>query len=417
MDKWIELEDHYSVQETLTFPIVITKGKGSWVWDDKKNRYLDLLGGRSGLGFGHCHPKLLKALSLQSQQLTVADRSIYNDKQGLFLKQLCQLTGMDRALATSSGSDAVEAAIKGARQWGYHYKAIPLGKAEIIVADDNYHGNTLTLLGLSSNEAERQGFGPFAPGFKRIPFGSAEALEFAISSNTCAFLVEPLQTQAGIKIPPKGWLKKVEKICKKHEVLLILDEIQTGLCRTGKTFAFQHENVLPDGLILGKSLGGGLIPSACFLGKKELMEWFEPTQHPSSHGGNCLAAAVGMEILKLVREEKLAARSKTLGDYFLKKLQTIDSPYVSNIRGKGLWIGIDINPKKTLATHVCEKLLERGVLAKECHEMTVQLMPPLTITKAEIDWAVLRFNEVLESSLLPSRKRRERTQNRLRIAS
>lgn len=417
VDKWMKLEDRYSAQDALLLPVVITKGKGAWVWDDKKRRYLDMIGGRSSLNFGYCHPKLLKALYDQSKILPSAYRAFYNDKLGQFLHHLCKITGMDQAISLNSGSDAVEAAIKAARKWAYQYKAIPTNKAEIIVADENYHGNTITLLSLSSNAGDRQSFGPFTPGFKSIPFGSAEALEQAITSNTCAFLVEPFQGQAGMKIPPKGWLKKVKEICKRNEVLLILDEVQTGLGRTGKEFAFQHEHVVPDGLILGKSLGGGLIASSSFLGKKELMEWVEPGEHPSSSMGNCLAAAVGIEALKIMRKEKYAQKSKVLGQYFLKELQKIDSPYVADVRGMGLWIALDINPKKTLAAHVCEKLLERGILAKECHEMTIPLMPPLNISKTEIDWAVSRFNEVLESSILPRNKRWERAQNRIRIAS
>ncbi|HSX04382.1 MAG TPA: ornithine--oxo-acid transaminase [Rhabdochlamydiaceae bacterium] len=415
-DKWIQLEDRYCAQDALLLPIVITKGKGVWVWDDKKNRYLDMIGARSGLNFGYSHPKFLKALDLQTKKLSLTDRSVYNDKLAFFLQQICKVTGMDRAISLSSGSEAVEMAIKTARKWGYQYKAIQPDRAEIIVADGNYHGNTITLLGLSEN-ADHQSHGPFTPGFKRIPFGSAEALEFAINPNTCAFLVEPMQGQAGIKMAPKGWLKKVKAICKKHDILLILDEVQTGLCRTGKEFAFQHEKVEPDGLILGKSLGGGILPSSCFLGKQELMEWVEPSHHPSTFGGNCLTAAVGIEVLKVMREGKYAQKSETLGRYFLEELKKIESPYLLDVRGKGLWIGIDINPKKTRAIHVCEKLLERGILAKECHEMTIPLMPPLTITKAEIDWAVERFKEVLESSILPRHKRGERRQNRLRIAS
>lgn len=417
MNKWIKLEDQYCAQDAQLAPVVITKGKGVWVWDDKQNRYMDMIGARSGLNFGYCHPKLVSALTKQAKKLPIAYRTVYNDTLAEFLQKLCKLTGLDKGIMLNSGAEAVETAIKAARKWGYRYKAIESPRAEIIVADENYHGNTITLLGLSTDEASKQSFGPFTPGFKRIPFGSAEALETAITSNTCAFLVEPMQGQAGMKMPPKGWLKKVREICKKNEVLLILDEIQTGLGRTGKEFAFQYEKILPDGLILGKSLGGGLISSSCFVGKKELMEWFEPGSHPSTFGGNCLASAVGIEVLNLMRQGKFAQKSASLGQYFLKQLQKIESPYLASVRGVGLWIALDINPKKTLANHVCEKLLELGILAKECHEMTIPLMPPLTITKQEIDWAVERFNEVLESSLLPRHQRRERAQNRLRIAS
>lgn len=403
MVKWIDLEDRYAAHTFSSYPVVIREGHGVWLSDRKGRRYLDLIGARSALNFGHSHPKLVKVLIDQAKKLALTSRSLYTETLGPYLKELCTLTGMHQAIPLASGTEAAEMALIAARRWGYGYKAIREGRAEIIVADDNYHGNTLSLLSLSTNDVYRKGIAPYMPGFKSIPFGSAEALEHAITKETCAFLVETMQGCAGMKIPPKGWLKKVKEICKKHEVLLILDEVQTALGRTGKNFAFQHENVEPDGLILGKSLGGGLIPSSCFLGTKELMEWFEPGSHPSTFGGSPLAAALGLEVLKMLQQQKYAKKSAMLGDYFIKQLGKIESPYLLDVRGKGLFIGLDIDPKKAVASHICEALLERGILVKEVHEMTIPLTPPLTISKKEIDWAIKRLKEVFEGGKIKGR--------------
>ena len=408
MDKWIALEEKYGPHIYRHLPIVLTRGKGVWVWDIHGNKYLDLIGAYSAVNYGHAHPKLIRALKQQAEKISMTLPLIYNDKLGLFLAEICKFSGMDQAMPVNSGSEAVEAAIKAARKWGYQYKGIPSGHAEIIVADENYHGRTVTLISASTREKYREGFAPFTPGFKSVPFGSAEALERAITPNTCAFIVETMQGEAGIKIPPKGWLKKVAQICKAHHLLLILDEVQAGLGRTGKPFAFQHEIAKPDGLILGKSLGGGLVPSACFLAKKELMGVFGIGGHGSTFGGNPLAAAVGLEALKILKRERLAEKSRVLGDYFLKKLKNIDSPYILDVRGKGLWIGIDINPRKIPAMHICEALIERGILCRETHELTIRLIPPLIIKKKEIDWAVERMKEVFEVGSLPLHKRRKR---------
>lgn len=409
MDKWIALEEKYSPHTYRSIPIVLTRGKGAWVWDNHGKKYLDLIGGYSSINYGHAHPKLIKTLTNQAKKISLTLQLIYNEKLGLFLSELCKFSGMERAMPVNSGGEAVEAAIKAARRWGYKYKAIPENRAEIIVAEENYHGRTVTLISASTRDKYRDEYGPFTPGFKKIPFGSAEALERAITSNTCAFLVETMQGEAGIKIPPKGWLKAVAKICKDHHILLILDEVQVGLGRTGKNFAFQHEKVKPDGLILGKSLGGGLVPSACFLAKKEVMDVFGIGGHGSTFGGNPLAAAVGYEALQLLKQEKLAEKSRVLGEYFLKELKKIDSPFILDIRGKGLWIGMDINPRKIPAAHLCDALIERGILCKETHELTIRIIPPLVIEKKDIDWAVHQIREVLEMGPLPLRKRRHRT--------
>lgn len=392
----ITLEKRFGAYNYHPLPVVLTKGKGVWLWDVNGKKYLDMLSCYSAVSFGHSHPRLVKRLREQSGRLALVSRAFYTDQLGPFLSKLCEISGMDMALPMNTGAEAVETAIKAARHWGYAVKGIPANKAEIITATENFHGRTTTIISFSTEKKYKEGFGPFTPGFKTIPFGSSSALEKAITKNTCAFLVEPIQGEAGIVLPPKGWLKQVASICRKNNVLLILDEVQSGLARTGKTFAFQHEGIRPDGIILGKALGGGLLPVSAFLSKKEVMKLFKPGSHGSTFGGNPLAAAVGLEALNVMEEERLAERSKELGAYFLEQLEKIDSPLVSAIRGKGLWIGLDINPKKASARHICEKLMERGILAKETHEITVRFAPPLTITRKELDWALGHIRDVLK---------------------
>ena len=388
MDEWISLEEQFGAHNYHPLPVVLTRGKGAWVWDDAGKKYLDMLSAYSAVSHGHAHPRLIKAMQQQAEKIAVASRAFYTDKLGIFLKQLCHLTGMEMALPMNTGAEAVETAIKAARRWGYQVKKIPKDKAEIIVAEGNFHGRTTTIVGFSSEEGYREGFGPFAPGFKMIPFGSAAAFEKAITPDTCAFLVEPIQGEAGIVIPPEGWLKEVSQICKRHNVLLILDEVQSGLGRTGKMFAFQHEGIQPDGLILGKALGGGLLPVSAFLSSRKIMELFTPGSHGSTFGGNPLAAAVGLEALNILVEEKLIEKSRELGAYLMEKLHKLKSPLITEIRGKGLWVGVVIDPQKASARAVCEKLMLKGVLAKETHQVVVRLAPPLVITREEIDWAV-----------------------------
>ena len=395
MDEWISLEEQFGAHNYHPLPVVLTRGKGAWVWDDAGKKYLDMLSAYSAVSHGHAHPRLIKAMQQQAEKIAVASRAFYTDKLGIFLKQLCHVTGMEMALPMNTGAEAVETAIKAARRWGYQVKKIPKDKAEIIVAEGNFHGRTTTIVGFSSEEGYREGFGPFAPGFKMIPFGSAAALEKAITPDTCAFLVEPIQGEAGIVIPPEGWLKEVSQICKRHHVLLILDEVQSGLGRTGKMFAFQHEGIQPDGLILGKALGGGLLPVSAFLSSRKIMELFTPGSHGSTFGGNPLAAAVGLEALNILAEEKLVEKSRELGAYLMEKLHKLKSPLITEIRGKGLWVGVVIDPQKASARAVCEKLMLKGVLAKETHQVVVRLAPPLVITREEIDWAVEQLSSAL----------------------
>jgi ornithine--oxo-acid transaminase len=395
MDDFIALEEHYGAHIYYPLPVVLTRGKGAWVWDQNGKKYLDMLSAYSAVSHGHAHPRLLKALREQAEKIAVTSRTFYTDKLGFLLKKLCELSGMEMAIPMNTGAEAVETAIKAARQWGYKIKQIPQEKAEIIVAEGNFHGRTTTIIGFSSEETYKEGFGPFALGFKSIPYGSVSALEQAITPNTCAFLVEPIQGEAGVIVPPDGWLENVAKVCKKHDVLLILDEVQSGLCRTGKMFAFEHAGIQPDGLILGKALGGGLLPVSAFLSKRAIMELFTPGSHGSTFGGNPLAAAVALEALAVLKEERLAERSKELGKHLVEELETLHSPLITEVRGKGLWVGVVIDPARVSARAICEKLMARGVLAKETHQTIVRLAPPLVVTREEIDWAIEQIAQVL----------------------
>jgi ornithine--oxo-acid transaminase len=376
-------------------PVVLTKGKGVWLWDEQGKKYLDMMSAYSAVSHGHVHPRIYKTLTEQAARLCIPSRAFYTDTLAPFLEKLCAMTGLDMALPMNTGAEAVETAVKAARRWGYRAKKIPQDKAEIIVAHGNFHGRTTAIVGFSSEPAYKADFGPFAPGFVEVPFGDAAALEKAITPHTAAFLVEPMQGEAGIIIPPKGWLVQVAAICKKHNVLLILDEIQTGLGRTGKLFAFQHEGIVPDGLILGKALGGGMLPVSAFVARKEVMDMFNPGSHGSTFGGNPLAAAVGLEALKSLEEENLTHRSAELGAHLLRELKAINSPLIADVRGSGLWVGLEIDPKKGSARKVCERLMEKGVLSKETHEVVIRFAPPLVITREEIDWAVAQVRDVL----------------------
>lgn len=391
----IELEDQYGAHNYKPLPVVLTRGEGVYVWDIEGKKYLDMMSAYSAISHGHCHPRLVAALTEQAKRLAVPSRAFYSDKLGLFLQKLCQLTGMDKALAMNSGAEAVETAIKASRKWAYTVKGIPTDRAEIIGCEGNFHGRTTTIVSMSTEEQYKNGFGPLTPGFKVIPYGDPEALEKAITSNTAAFIVEPIQGEAGIRIPPEGYLKKCAEICRNNNVLFIADEIQTGLGRTGRLLACEHEGVKPDGVTLGKALGGGLLAVSAFVAKKEVMDVFTPGDHGSTFGGNPLAATVGMEALNILIEENLIERSAELGRYMLQQLQTIKSTLVTDIRGKGLFIGIAIDPKKASARSICLKLLEQGVLSKETHETVVRLAPPLIITKDQIDDAVQKIKMVL----------------------
>jgi len=393
---YIARENKWCAQNYHPLSVVLTKGEGAWLWDIKGGKYLDMMSAYSAVNHGHCHPRILKVLTQQAGQLTMCSRAYYNDKLGGFLEALCTFVGMEMSLPMNSGVEAVETALKASRRWGYQHKKIPENQAEIIVTANNFHGRTLGVISFSTEEDYRSGFGPFLPGFKVVPFGDAKALASSITPNTCAVLTEPIQGEAGIIMPPEGWLKEIEGICKQHNVLLILDEIQSGLGRTGKVLACDHEDVKPDAVVLGKALGGGYLPISAVVGSKELLSVFDYGSHGSTFGGNPLAAVVGLEAIKVLEEEGLIERSAELGDYFLKALRQIKSPFVKEVRGKGLWIGVDIDPRLKSARVLCEELMKKGILSKETHETVIRFAPPLVIEKKDLDWAIERIGEVLE---------------------
>lgn len=396
MDQLIELENHYGAHNYRPLPVILTRGEGVYVWDNQGQRYLDMMSAYSAVSHGHCNPRLIKILTEQAQRLTIVSRAYYTDNLGAFLKRACELTGQERALPMNTGAEAVETAIKAARKWAYTVKKVAAEKAEIISCTGNFHGRTTTIVGMSSEVQYRFGFGPFPAGLKQIPYGDAAALTVAITENTAAFLVEPIQGEGGIVIPPAGYLQRCADICKQHNVLLIADEVQTGLCRTGKFLAVDHEQVKPDGLILGKALGGGLLPVSMFLAKQSVMDVFTPGDHGSTFGGNALAAAVGLEALNILVEDKLAENSALLGAYFLAELKKINSPLISNIRGRGLYIGLEVNTATANAREICLALMRHGLLSKETHETVIRLAPPLIITKEQIDAALMIIRQVLK---------------------
>ena len=350
----------------------------------------------SAISHGYCHPELLAELTRQANQLSVCSRAFHSEKLGEFLKTACEMFGYEKGLPMNSGAEAVETAIKAARKWAYTQKNVPNDKAEVIVCHGNFHGRTITIVGMSSEPQYRKGFGPFAAGFKQIPYGDADALAAAITPNTAAFLVEPIQGEAGIVVPPAGYLRKCADICRRHNVLLICDEIQTGLGRTGRLLACQHDDVKPDAIVIGKALGGGLLPVSLFLAQKNVMDVFTPGDHGSTFGGNPLACAVGKRALELLFEERLIERSAELGEYLLKKLKQIQSPLISEVRGKGLLIGLAIDPAKAKARDICLKLMELGVLTKETHETVIRLAPPLVISKEQLDFVIEKIQDALE---------------------
>lgn len=391
----IEYERQYCAQNYHPLPVVLTHGEGVWIWDLEGKRYLDMMSAYSAVSFGHAHSRLVKALSEQAQTLAVTSRAFYTNTLGPFLAKLCQMSQMDMALPMNTGVEAVETALKAARRWGYEKKEIPLEKAEIIVAKNNFHGRTLSVISFSSEAAYQKNFGPFTPGFVEIPFGDVQALQKAITAHTCAFLVEPIQGEAGLHVPPEGWLKACQEICARENVLFILDEIQSGLGRTGRLFAFEHEDARPDGLIVGKALGGGLLPVSAFLARREVMEVFSVGSHGSTFGGNPLAARVALEALNILAEEDLIQRSATLGELLLSELRAIKSPLIKEVRGKGLWVGVEIAKQPISARQICEKLLERGILAKDVHQTVIRLAPPLVIERETLLWAIEQFQEVI----------------------
>ena len=391
----IELTEKYGAHNYKPLPVVLTRGEGVWVWDVEGNKYIDMLSSYSALNQGHRHPKIIKAVIEQLERITLTSRAFYNDKLSLFLKKLNEITGYDKALPMNSGAEAVETAIKIARKWAYTKKGIPLNDGEIIVALNNFHGRTITIISFSSEHQYRYAFGPFTPGFVFVPFGDYLAIEKAINDRTIGVLIEPIQGEGGIIVPPEGYLKKVREITREKDVLLMLDEIQTGLGRTGKLFAYQHElseNEKPDILILGKALGGGIYPVSVVLANDDIMEVIKPGDHGSTFGGNPLAAAVGIAALEVIIEENLPENARIMGDYFIRNLREIKSPYIKEVRGKGLLIGVELNRP---AREFCEKLMKLGVLSKETHEYVIRFAPPLIIKKEEIDWALERIKSVL----------------------
>jgi ornithine--oxo-acid transaminase len=392
-DEFVDLENQYGAHNYHPLDVVIERAEGCWVYDVEGKKYLDCLAAYSAVNQGHCHPEIMKAAMEQLGKVTLTSRAFRNEQLPLLYKQLHEMTGFEKALPMNSGAEAVETAVKTARKWGYKVKGIPDGKAEIIVCANNFHGRTVTVISFSSDEQYRDGFGPFTPGFKIIPFGNAKALRDAITPNTCAFLVEPIQGEAGIVMPPKGFLKEAAELCKKNNVLLMCDEIQSGLGRTGKLFAYMHEGIRPDVLIVGKALAGGFYPVSAVLSSTEILGVFKPGDHGSTFGGNPLGCAVARAALRVLIDEKMVERSAELGAYFMEKLRAIKSPEIKEVRGVGLWIGIEMKGK---ARPYCEALKQLGVLCKETHDHVIRIAPPLVITKDEVDWAAARIRQVIE---------------------
>ncbi len=395
MNDRIDLESRYCAHNYRPLPVVLTRGEGVYVWDETGKKYLDMMSAYSAVSHGHAHPRLVELVRRQVGELNIVSRAFHTDKLGPFLQRACELTGQEMALPMNTGAEAVETAIKAARKWAYTIKGVAADQAEIIACSGNFHGRTIAIVAMSDEAQYQDGFGPFPPGFRIVEYGNIDALESAINANTAAFLVEPLQGEGGIVVPPKGYLKAAEALCHKHNVLLIADEIQTGLGRTGRLLACEHEDVKPDGLILGKALGGGILPVSMFLARREVMEVFTPGDHGSTFGGNPLAAAVGLEALNILVEDDLSAKSAEMGARLLDALRAIDSPLITDVRGSGLFIGIEIDPALGSARVICEALMERGLLSKETHETVVRLAPPLTISTAEIDWAMDQIREVI----------------------
>jgi ornithine--oxo-acid transaminase len=389
---FVELENQYGAHNYHPLDVVIERAEGVWVYDIEGKRYLDCLAAYSAVNQGHCHPAILRAMIEQARKLTLTSRAFRNDQLPLFYKELHQLTGYDMALPMNSGAEAVETAIKTARKWGYKVKGIPQDQAEVIVCFNNFHGRTITEVSFSTDAQYRDGFGPFTPGFKAIPFGDAPALHHAITPHTCAFLVEPIQGEAGIIVPPQGFLQQAADICRENRVLLMADEIQSGLGRTGKLFAYMHEGIKPDVLIVGKALSGGFYPVSAVLSSWEIMRLYEPGDHGSTFGGNPLACAVARAALRVLTQEKLVERSAELGAYFLGLLQTLRSRDLQEVRGKGLWIGIEL---RSPARPYCEALKEEQILCKETHDRVLRIAPPLVIKREEIDWAFERIRKVM----------------------
>jgi ornithine--oxo-acid transaminase len=390
---YIALEDHYGAHNYHPLDIVVRSASGVWLTDVDGKRYLDCLSAYSAVNQGHCHPRIIGAMIEQAHRVTITSRAFRNDQLPLLYEEMATLTGMPRILPMNSGTEAVETAIKAARKWGYQVKGIPTDQAEIIVCANNFHGRSITIISASTEQQYRDGFGPFTPGFKVIPFGDLEALKAAITPNTCAFLFEPIQGEAGINLPPEGFYRAAYDVCQAQNVLYIVDEIQTGLGRTGKLFGYQYDdNVFPDGIVIGKALSGGVYPVSAFLATDEVMDVFRPGDHGSTFGGNPLACAVAKAALQVITDERLIERASEMGAYFTGRLQSLQSPHILDVRGRGLMIGIELNKP---ARPYCEALKERGLLCKETHKTIIRLAPPLVIDRDDIDWAFEQLQAVL----------------------
>jgi len=393
-EQLVDLESEFAAHTYHPLDVVIERAQGVWVYDVEGNRYLDCLAAYSAVNQGHCHPRILEALQQQASRVTLTSRAFRNEQFPLFCQELTALTGFEMVLPMNSGAEAVETAVKTARRWGHTVKGIPANQAEIIVCAGNFHGRTTTIISFSSEEQYKAGFGPFTPGFKIIPYGDIEALRAAITPNTCAFLLEPIQGEAGILMPPAGFLQQAAELCRQNRTLLMLDEIQSGLGRTGKLFAYEHEGIRPDVLIVGKALAGGFYPVSAVLASREVLGVFGPGDHGSTFGGNPLGCAVARAALRVLVEEKLVERSAELGAYFMDRLRSIHAPAIKEVRGKGLWIGIELHGK---ARPYCEALMREGILCKETHDHVIRIAPPLIITREEIDWAFERIARVLSA--------------------
>jgi len=395
----IELVERYSARNYHPLPVVIASGEGVWVTDVEGRRYLDMLAAYSALNFGHQHPDLVKAARDQLERLTLTSRAFHNDQIGPFLRDLCELAGKDLALPMNTGAEAVETAIKAARKWGYRVKGVPDGRAKIVVASGNFHGRTTTIISFSDDPVSRADFGPYTPGFVTVPYGDADALAAALADpEVVAFLVEPIQGEAGVIVPPEGYLRAVRELCTEHRVLFVADEIQSGLGRAGTTFACDHEGVVPDVYVLGKALGGGIVPISAVVADEEVLGLFRPGEHGSTFGGNPLACAIGRKVIEILRTGELQRSSAELGAWLLETLRAAEIPTVREIRGRGLWIGIELAPEAGTARAACERLLAEGILAQDTHETTIRLAPPLVITRDELAWALERIVPVLETA-------------------
>jgi ornithine--oxo-acid transaminase len=394
--EYIEIEERYGAHNYHPLDVVIEKGEGVWVYDVEGKKYLDCLSAYSALNQGHVHPTILKAMIEQAQKVTLTSRAFRNNQLPLFYKEISEMTGYEMSIPMNSGAEAVETALKLARKWGYVVKGIPRYKAEIIVANGNFHGRTISIVTFSSEQFYKNDFGPFTPGFVNVSYGDADELEKAITPYTAAVMLEPIQGEGGVLIPPAGYLKAVADICKKHNVLFIADEIQTGLGRTGKLFASDHEGIRPDMVVIGKALSGGFYPVSAVLADKPVLGLFQPGEHGSTFGGSPVAAAVARAALKVIREEKLTENAANMGEYFMSQLRAVDSPHVKEVRGKGLLIGVELFPAAGGARRFCEALMAKGILAKETHDNVIRFAPPLIIDQKTIDWAMERISEVLQ---------------------